>query len=434
MNSEDVLVLVLEQKVKLKSGVRGRRVRPGSMESIKNLVATIDEADYRDSVKLKKILQRYGSKKEGFCYIVRGDFKQMNHLSEDLLAVERHFTPDTPDTRHHDRRVDVSASVMEYIQQRRAGELDRITGDSFIIEAQPQQRSHLHSTVQVTIRPRPVSTTSHVHADHVRQRFITLYQRTAADLQLASLCVSEGELQELQRTFPQLLFKPRHRHEVDVIGPFVYIARLKEFLSTHKTPEPSRRAASEGPEDESCPICMETIKRSEKKTLPCKHCFCRDCLQRAFHYKPVCPTCGRVYGTLTGTQPEGGRMTHTTISSSSLPGYHKYGTIIIQYRIPAGIQTAEHPNCGQPYDGVSRTAYLPDSSEGRRILTLLKRAFDQRLIFTVGRSTTSGRNNALTWNDIHHKTSTCGGPTHYGYPDPDYLSRVADELRAKGIE
>ncbi|KAG7490894.1 hypothetical protein JOB18_044113 [Solea senegalensis] len=408
------------------------------MECIKNLVATINEADYRDSVKLKRILQHYPSKKEGFCYSVRGDFKVLDQLSEDLLAVERHFTPDTRQCDRRAsapvRRVDAPAFVMEYIQQRRAGELDRITGDRFIIEAQPQQRSHPHSTVQVTIRPRPFSTTSPAHADHVRQRFITLYQRTAADLQLATLCVSERELQELQRTFPQLLFKPSHKHEVTVIGPFVYVARLQEILSTHETPEPSRRAAREGPEDESCPICMETIKRGEKETLPCKHCFCRDCLQRAFHYKPVCPTCGRVYGTLTGTQPEGGRMTHTTISSSSLPGYDKYGTIIIQYRIPAGIQTAEHPNCGQPYDGVTRTAYLPDSSEGRRILTLLKRAFDQRLIFTVGRSTTSGRNNALTWNDIHHKTSTCGGPTRYGYPDPDYLSRVADELRAKGIE
>ncbi|XP_036955137.1 probable E3 ubiquitin-protein ligase DTX3 isoform X2 [Acanthopagrus latus] len=94
----------------------------------------------------------------------------------------------------------------------------------------------------------------------------------------------------------------------------------------------------------------------------------------------------------------------------------------------------EHPNPGQPYEGASRTAYLPDSPDGRSILILLRQAFDQRLIFTVGRSTTSGRNNIVTWNDIHHKTSTHGGPTHFGYPDPDYLSRVRDELTVKGIE
>ncbi|XP_024909169.1 E3 ubiquitin-protein ligase DTX3L-like [Cynoglossus semilaevis] len=152
-----------------------------------------------------------------------------------------------------------------------------------------------------------------------------------------------------------------------------------------------------------------------------------------FQYKPVCPTCGQIYGTLTGNQPEGGSMTVTT-NSSSLPGYEGYGTIVIQYDISSGIQKDEHPNPGLPYTRLSRTAYLPDSTEGKQILDLLKRAFDQRLIFTVGRSSTSGRNNTVTWNDIHHKTSIYGGPTCYGYPDPEYMDRVRDELKAKGIE
>ncbi|KAM6930209.1 putative E3 ubiquitin-protein ligase DTX3 [Xenentodon cancila] len=178
---------------------------------------------------------------------------------------------------------------------------------------------------------------------------------------------------------------------------------------------------------------MEPVEAKEKKTLRCKHSFCRDCLKTAFDYKPVCPICGEVYGTLRGTQPERGTM-NVTIKSSSLPGYEKCKTIVIHYSIPSGIQKAEHPNPGQPFEGVSRTAYLPDNSEGKLILSLLKRAFDQRLIFTIGRSTTSGRNNMVTWNDIHHKTSMHGGPLHYGYPDPDYLRRVRDELKVKGIE
>ncbi len=37
-----------------------------------------------------------------------------------------------------------------------------------------------------------------------------------------------------------------------------------------------------------------------------------------------------------------------------------------------------------------RTAYLPDNDKGRKVLRLLRHAFEQRLIFTVGRSTTSG--------------------------------------------
>ena len=37
------------------------------------------------------------------------------------------------------------------------------------------------------------------------------------------------------------------------------------------------------------------------------------------------------------------------------------------------------------------------------------------------------------WNDIHHKTSTHGGAQGYGYPDPEYLDRVIDDLKARGI-
>lgn len=69
-----------------------------------------------------------------------------------------------------------------------------------------------------------------------------------------------------------------------------------------------------------------------------------------------------------------------------------------------------HPNPGQRYRAVYREAYLPDNEEGQEILQLLKRAFDQKLIFTVGQSRTTGRQSVITWNDIHHKTSIDGGP------------------------
>uniref|UniRef100_F6SQA2 E3 ubiquitin-protein ligase n=1 Tax=Ciona intestinalis TaxID=7719 RepID=F6SQA2_CIOIN len=80
------------------------------------------------------------------------------------------------------------------------------------------------------------------------------------------------------------------------------------------------------------------------------------------------------------------------------------------------------------------TAYLPDNGEGREVLRLLKKAFFARLIFTIGRSVTTGLDNQIIWNGIHHKTNTHGGAMGLGYPDPDYLNRVKDELRAKGIQ
>ena len=86
------------------------------------------------------------------------------------------------------------------------------------------------------------------------------------------------------------------------------------------------------------------------------------------------------------------------------------GTIVIYYSFPSGIQGADHPNPGQRYDGTARTAYLPDNREGREVLQLLRKAFDARLVFTVGTSVTTGWSNQVTWNDIHHKTNTHGGP------------------------
>ena len=67
-----------------------------------------------------------------------------------------------------------------------------------------------------------------------------------------------------------------------------------------------------------------------------------------------------------------------------------------------------HPNPGKPFDGTVRTAFLPDTAEGREVCDLLKKAFDAGLIFTVGRSITTGADNVVVWNDIHHKTSYVG--------------------------
>ena len=67
-----------------------------------------------------------------------------------------------------------------------------------------------------------------------------------------------------------------------------------------------------------------------------------------------------------------------------------------------------HPNPGIPYSGTHRTAFLPDSPEGREVCDLLRKAFDAGLVFTVGRSTTTGKDNQVIWNDIHHKTSEIG--------------------------
>ncbi|XP_066467945.1 E3 ubiquitin-protein ligase DTX3L [Tiliqua scincoides] len=185
-------------------------------------------------------------------------------------------------------------------------------------------------------------------------------------------------------------------------------------------------------QEETCAICMDKI--CQKEVLPkCKHEFCKECIDQAMRYKPVCPVCNVFYGLMEGNQPPG-KMCISKERKLQLPGYEGYGTIVINYSIPDGLQAKNHPNPGKQFFGAHRTAYLPDNKEGREILQLLQRAFDQKLIFTVGQSRTTGMMNVVTWNDIHHKTSVFGGPESFGYPDPHYLNRVREELKAKGIE
>ncbi|NXE09533.1 DTX3L ligase, partial [Lophotis ruficrista] len=168
----------------------------------------------------------------------------------------------------------------------------------------------------------------------------------------------------------------------------------------------SETKTEEGGKD-VCPICMDRIKNKEI-LRKCNHEFCKSCIDEAMTYKQACPVCNTLYGLVEGNQPEG-TMSNRTISLC-LPGYPKCGTIEITYSMQGGIQTSNHPNPGKPYSATYRTAYLPNNKEGQEILQLLKRAFKQKLIFTVGHSRTTGAHNVITWNDIHHKTSMTGGP------------------------
>ena len=97
----------------------------------------------------------------------------------------------------------------------------------------------------------------------------------------------------------------------------------------------------------------------------------------------------------------------------NLPGYESFGSISITYKFEDGVQGLEHPSPGRRYFGFTRTAFLPDNEDGQKILRLLQKAFKQKLTFTIGRSSTTGMDNVITWNDIHHKTRRTGGAGRY---------------------
>jgi len=128
-----------------------------------------------------------------------------------------------------------------------------------------------------------------------------------------------------------------------------------------------------------------------------------------------CPFCGKKSGVEIGSCLDG-RMTVKDVPKSLL-GYPNYTTSVISYEV-----------VGPPL--LNRRAYIPNTTEGRKVVDLLRVAWDRRLCFSMGTSVTTRVENTLVWN-IHHKSSTKG---EYGYPDPNYLTRVQDELAQYGIQ
>ncbi|KAK3607317.1 hypothetical protein CHS0354_018802 [Potamilus streckersoni] len=214
--------------------------------------------------------------------------------------------------------------------------------------------------------------------------------------------------------------------------PFCNPALGKNEKMTKKIPEEGTSKGgrnTQSDETENCPICMDVLTKPE--CLPCGHKFHADCIKVSLEYKPACPICGIVMGQLIGNQPDG--TMSVNVQDYSLDGYKGCNTIEICYDIPDGYQKDIHPHPGKPYRGTRRKAFLPNNSEGKIVLGLLKIAFKRKLIFTIGESRTTGKTDIVTWNDIHHKTRVDGGPTNFGYPDKTYLSRVQEELAAKGV-
>ncbi|XP_076149962.1 E3 ubiquitin-protein ligase DTX4 isoform X2 [Alosa pseudoharengus] len=206
--------------------------------------------------------------------------------------------------------------------------------------------------------------------------------------------------------------------------------------------------------EEDCTICMEAlggpsgykgpgvggISRGESvgRLAQCGHQYHVQCLVAMYNNgnkdgSLQCPTCKTIYGVKTGNQPPGKMEYH--VIPHSLPGHPDCKTIRIIYNIPPGIQGPEHPNPGKPFTarGFPRHCYLPDSEKGRKVLRLLLVAWDRRLIFSVGTSSTTGESDTVIWNEVHHKTEFGSNLTGHGYPDPGYLDNVLEELKAQGI-
>lgn len=112
-----------------------------------------------------------------------------------------------------------------------------------------------------------------------------------------------------------------------------------------------------------------------------------------------------------------------TEQSTIITLFHLHGSIA------SGLQTEEHPHPGRAFFAVGfpRICYLPDCPLGRKVLRFLKIAFDRRLLFSIGRSVTTGREDVVIWNSVDHKTQ------FNMFPDPTYLQRTMQQLVHLGV-
>ncbi|XP_068703240.1 uncharacterized protein [Montipora foliosa] len=241
---------------------------------------------------------------------------------------------------------------------------------------------------------------------------------------------------------------------------------LLESREKERENKDERRCASAPKEEISilCALCQNLVDHPDL-THPnvCKsHKFCDDCLLNAFTFSTSCHACMDTTGLITvpkkkdtsstsmSQQPQNqNQVTNRTVIavpvqanqppgemmwkrySESLPGFEGSGTIAVSFCFYGGIQSSEHPKPGVKYRGITCTAYIPDTKEGKDIFKLLRKAFDARLVFTILSSDSSGIG-FVALNGIELKTAFQRN-SRDGYPDPDYLSRLRQQLCAKGI-
>ena len=189
--------------------------------------------------------------------------------------------------------------------------------------------------------------------------------------------------------------------------------------------------------EDDCDICMESFNNGKEmsRMTRCVHMFHTHCIKKACETSQRCPVC-RVCGpSLEGNCPPG-RMSWKVVDNlygdGRLAGYENCKVIVINYEMNGGYQDSRQQNPGVWYSGMEWCAYLPDNPEGNRVLELFKKAWKMKKTFTVGRSLSYDEDNRITWNDIHHKTDPFPDE-EYGYPDPTYLIRVVEDMKAMGI-
>ena len=172
--------------------------------------------------------------------------------------------------------------------------------------------------------------------------------------------------------------------------------------------------------DEVCVICSRPLQtcggHDPQPGLPscvvsllrCRHKFHLNCVRALLDNNPApainCPECGRLQTDNLGTMPENGTMSYKVVAKG-LPGFEDYHSIQITYNFQNGTQSPKHPSPGKPFFaiGFPKTAFLPDTEQGRSILEMLEKSFNLGHTFRIDND-----GGDIVWGDVPHRTEFSG--------------------------
>ncbi|CAJ0564218.1 unnamed protein product, partial [Mesorhabditis spiculigera] len=143
--------------------------------------------------------------------------------------------------------------------------------------------------------------------------------------------------------------------------------------------------------DDPCPICLMELNTEGLTVVAlkiCHHMFHKECFTQLVNNSGPkrCPNCTLFFSFPKGDMPSNATMSCNLHRDKKVKLEGGVGYYEIVYDVPSGIQGPMHLRPGLPYRGTTRYAYLPNTEAGAKVLKLLKKAFECRLTFTIGKS------------------------------------------------
>eukprot|EP00002_Diphylleia_rotans_P015705 TRINITY_DN3044_c0_g1_i3.p1 TRINITY_DN3044_c0_g1~~TRINITY_DN3044_c0_g1_i3.p1 ORF type:complete len:240 (+),score=31.32 TRINITY_DN3044_c0_g1_i3:370-1089(+) len=178
---------------------------------------------------------------------------------------------------------------------------------------------------------------------------------------------------------------------------------------------------------DDCVVCFGPFRKNNTVLLrECNHMFHKKCIKKCFDLKRECPMCRREYDFFIGPQPKGKMVVDRyPAGGHSLPGYESYGTAKIKFilfLLPRELGQGENEHTTQLFF----QSLLPLTTKGLHLLEKLKVAFSRGLIFTIKKKK---KGYGLESKIVEFKSKKHGARRFNGYPDPDYLNRLAAQLK-----